>query len=70
MKLEARQHINTDVSRETVEDVVRAMSYPDWLILYYLSMSMDKKNFGALIKKLAIQQKEDCGSEGDDGSQL
>ena len=33
--------------------VIRNVSYSDWLIIYYLAQSMDKLNFVAFIKKMA-----------------
>jgi len=45
-------HLNKDVSRSAMEEVVQRLSYADWLILYYLAQAMDKSNFGSLITKL------------------
>lgn len=45
-------HLNKDVPRSAMEEVVQRLSYADWLILYYLAQAMDKSNFGSLITKL------------------
>jgi len=45
-------HLNKDVPRSAMEEVVQRLSYADWLILYYLAQAMDKSNFGSLISKL------------------
>ena len=41
------------MDREDVEKVVSQMSYSDFLIFYYLAQSMDKKNFGDLIRYMS-----------------
>ena len=35
-----------------VQEVISRISYADWLILYFLAQSMNKRNFGALITML------------------
>ena len=41
------------VRREDIKEVVSKLSYPDWLVLFYLAQSMDKGNFGELLARLA-----------------
>jgi len=53
VKLENLGYLDKTLSREDIEKVVGKLAYPDWLILYYLAQSMDKKNFGALVSNLA-----------------
>lgn len=40
------------MSRNDIQELTKDMSYADWLVLYSLAQSMDKKNFGALIHKM------------------
>ena len=53
VKLETRGFLGRNVDREDVEKVVGQMSYSDFLIFYYLAQSMDKKNFGDLIRYMS-----------------
>jgi len=53
VKLETRGFLGRNVDREDVEKVVSQMSYSDFLIFYYLAQSMDKKNFGDLIRYMS-----------------
>jgi len=53
VKLENLGYLDRTIPRDDVERVVGKLEYADWLILYYLAQSMDKKNFGALISNLA-----------------
>lgn len=54
-----------------VQEVISRISYADWLILYFLAQSMNKRNFGALIKMLNEELpskpigSKDSDSEGD-----
>ena len=41
------------VRREDIKEVVSKLSYPDWLVLFYLAQSMEKGNFGDLLARLA-----------------
>jgi len=43
---------HTQAERGDVERLLADMTYPDWLILYYLAQCMDKKNFNQLISKM------------------
>ena len=61
MALESRGYVGRQVNSESVRSVVQDLSYPDWLLLYYLSMSMEKTNFGALLDRMA---KDEAGSGG------
>ena len=47
------------IRRADIEDVVSKLSYPDWLILFYLAQSMEKGNFGELLAKLASDIQEE-----------
>ena len=49
------------VRREDIKEVVSKLSYPDWLVLFYLAQSMEKGNFGELLSRLA----SDIRSEND-----
>ena len=40
-----------------VERVLAALTYPDWLILYYLAQCMEKKNFSLLVSKMCEREK-------------
>ena len=47
------------ISRKDIEDVVSKLSYPDWLVLFYLSQSMEKGNFGELLTRVASEIREE-----------
>lgn len=53
VKLENIGYLDSSILREDIDSVVNRLAYSDWLILYYLAQSMDKRNFGALISQLA-----------------
>jgi hypothetical protein len=53
VQLQNLGYLDQNQYRHDIDTVVRSVSYSDWLILYYLAQSMDKKNFVALIKKMA-----------------
>ena len=53
VKLENLGHLDKTIHREDVDMVLSKLAYSDWLILYFLAQSMDKKNFGALVRNLA-----------------
>ena len=53
VQLQNLGYLDQNQYRHDIDTVVRSVSYSDWLILYYLAQSMDKKNFVALIKKIA-----------------
>ena len=42
-----------NVHRKDIENVVTKLTFSDWLVLYYLAQSMDKGNFGELLRQLA-----------------
>jgi len=46
-----------------VETVLGSMTYPDWLILYYLAQCMDKDNFNLLITKITERYSDDAHIE-------
>ena len=48
-----RKSAYAHISRKDIEDVVSKLSYPDWLVLFYLSQSMEKGNFGELLTRVA-----------------
>jgi len=51
------RHID-EGSRKQTEQVISRLTYPDWLILYYLAQCMHKRNFTRLIKKMCDLQTE------------
>lgn len=51
------------VAPGTLERVLDQLSYPDWLLLYYLAQSMDKANFARLINKMGDDNDEDQESD-------
>lgn len=53
VELDSRGHLDKEVKRKNVHAVISRISYSDWLILYYLAQSMDKRNFGQVIEKLS-----------------
>lgn len=67
------RHVD-DSARETTEKVISRLSYPDWLVLYYLAQCMEKRNFSRLIAKLCDthqeveQEEEDIHNVGDDST--
>jgi hypothetical protein len=42
-----------NVDRNEISQVINQMSYPDFLIVYYLAQAMTKKNFGELLHAMA-----------------
>jgi hypothetical protein len=53
VQLQNLGYLDDSKFREDMEVVVHNVSYSDWMILYYLAQSMDKKNFAVLVEKLA-----------------
>merc|ERR1712142_597195 len=49
-----------------VERVLAALTYPDWLILYYLAQCMEKKNFSLLVSKMCERVSEDTHIDEDE----
>ena len=54
-----RKSAYAHISRKDIEDVVSKLSYPDWLVLFYLSQSMEKGNFGELLTRIASDIREE-----------
>ena len=54
--LESAGYLDQDVNKSHVQQVVKNLTYADWLIFYYLAQSMDKKNFRILIRQMAEQE--------------
>ena len=56
MLLESKGHATGTVNKHDIDHVVSNLSYSDWLILYYLEQSMNKKNFGELLQKMSTEE--------------
>eukprot|EP00092_Neocalanus_flemingeri_P013786 GFUD01014871.1.p1 GENE.GFUD01014871.1~~GFUD01014871.1.p1 ORF type:complete len:406 (+),score=119.28 GFUD01014871.1:84-1301(+) len=54
---------HTSSQRGGLERILSSMTYPDWLILYYLAQCMDKKNFNQLITKMCEKFSDDTHIE-------
>ena len=54
---------HTQSQRGGVEKILADMTYPDWLILYYLAQCMDKKNFNQLVTKMCERYSDDTHIE-------
>jgi len=54
---------HTQSQQGGVERILANMTYPDWLILYYMAQCMDKKNFNQLITKMCERYSDDSHIE-------
>jgi len=54
---------HTPSQRGSMEKILASMTYPDWLILYYLAQCMDKQNFNQLITKMCERFSDDTHIE-------
>ena len=54
---------HTPSQRGATERILASMTYPDWLILYYLAQCMDKNNLNQLIAKMGERFSDDTHIE-------
>ena len=54
---------HTQSQQGGVERILANMTYPDWLILYYMAQCMNKKNFNQLITKMCERYSDDSHIE-------
>jgi len=54
---------HTPSQRADVEKILGSLTYPDWLILYYLAQCMDKQNFNLLVTKMCDRFPDDTHIE-------
>lgn len=52
IKLQNMGHLDGDITRANIDQVMSRMNYGDWLLMYYLANAMTKKHFGLLLEKL------------------